>query len=106
LEDDEAEIVVEIDEATTRGEEIVPALCLVGRFLSMKPVYMFTYDVGEDEGDMVSTERITITTVDDGLFLFQFNLHRDLKKVPKGGPWFFGKHIMVLCSMLGEAMPS
>jgi hypothetical protein len=57
LEDDEAEIVVEIDEATTRGEEIVPALCLVGRFLSTKPIYMCTYDVGEDEGDMVSTER-------------------------------------------------
>jgi hypothetical protein len=105
FDEDDGEIVIEEEETHGRGEELVPALCLAGRFLTMRPIRVHTMKEKMKE-IWCLVKGVTISEVGDGVFLFQFNHNHDLEKVLKGGPWFFGKHMLILGSMVGVKDPS
>jgi hypothetical protein len=105
LEDDDDEVEVEIEATPERELEINPALCLVGRFLTNRPIRLQWMKVAM--GGVWSPVRgVTIKQAETGIFVFQFHHHLDLKKVLKGGPWFYNKHMLILGSMAEANVPS
>jgi hypothetical protein len=105
LEDDDDEVEVEIEATPERELEINLALCLVGRFLTNRPIRLQWMKVAM--GGVWSPVRgVTIKQAETGIFVFQFHHHLDLKKVLKGGPWFYNKHMLILGSMAEASVPS
>jgi hypothetical protein len=104
LEDVEDEIEIPEDEEQRVGDAFDPALCLVGRFLTNRPVR--TNMVKGHMSDVWTPVRgVTIKEVNPGIFIFRFFHHLDVQKVLKGGPWFFNKHMLILGPMGGGEEP-
>ncbi|MCI04629.1 DUF4283 domain protein [Trifolium medium] len=97
LDDVEDEIEIPEEEIRT-GDAFDPALCLVGRFLTNRPVR--AHMVKGHMSDVWTPVRgVAIREVKAGIFMFRFFHHLDVQKVLKGGPWFFNKHMLILGPM-------
>ncbi|MCH94705.1 hypothetical protein A2U01_0015670, partial [Trifolium medium] len=69
--------------------------CLVGRFLSNRPIH-----VNSMKATMADVWRpvkgVKIKEATTGLFLFQFSHELDMEEVLQGGPWTFDNHILIV----------
>jgi hypothetical protein len=104
LEEEEDEIELPEEELARGGGGFNHALCLIGRFLTNKPIR--SHMVKGHMRDVWSLVKgIDVREVNMGVFIFQFCHHRDIQKVLKGGPWFFNKHMLVLGAMTEGESP-
>jgi hypothetical protein len=91
--EEEEEIEIPEQEISISREGFNPDLCLVGRFLTNKPVR--EKEMMENMAGVWTPVRgVAIRELGRGRFLFQFFHKLDLHKVLKGGPWFFNKHMV------------
>jgi hypothetical protein len=94
LVEEEEEIEIPEQEISISREGFNPDLCLVGRFLTNKPVR--EKEMMENMAGVWTPVRgVAIRELGRGRFLFQFFHKLDLHKVLKGGPWFFNKHMVI-----------
>jgi hypothetical protein len=77
------------------GEQIDFRWCLLGRFLSNRPIHVNSMKV-----TMANIWRpvkgVKIKETTPGLFLFQFAHALDMEAVLQGGPWMFDNHMLIL----------
>lgn len=80
-------------------------LCLLGRFLSDKPIRSH---IMKDRlsGIWRPGRGVSIKEVEPGLFRFQFFHKVDLLRILNGGPWSFDNYMLVLTSMQIGDVPS
>jgi 14-3-3 protein epsilon len=77
------------------GEQIDFRWCLLGRFLSDRPIHVNSMKVTmANIWRPVKGVKIKETTPD--LFLFQFAHALDMEAVLQGGPWMFDNHMLIL----------
>ncbi|MCH80235.1 hypothetical protein A2U01_0001001 [Trifolium medium] len=98
LVDEEEEFEIPEEELQKEGGGFNPALCLVGRFLTNKPVRVDSM-MENMAGVWTPVKGVAIKEVKQGRFIFQFFHHLDVQKVLRGGPWFFNKHMLILGAM-------
>lgn len=90
----------EAEESEVQGEEgpvevANPRLCLVGCFLTDRPirVHMVKDNMA---GFWYPGCGVSIKEAETRIFLFQFFHHLDIQKVLKQGPWHFDNHLLIL----------
>lgn len=91
--DDKEDTIISLRRGTNHGDAINEQLCLVGRFLTRKPIRTL---VMKDKLAVIwqPGDGISIKVLDSNLFLFQFYHWRYVNKVLSGGPWHFHGHML------------
>lgn len=104
LSDDEEE-VLDFQVNQNEGTKADPHLCLVGRFLTKKPIR--TYAMKERMASVWQPgKKVAIKEAATGIYLFQFFHKLDMQKVMNGGPWFFDGHLLILGQMGATDLPT
>ena len=85
----------EYNEAVVQTENNDMQWCLVGKFLTEKPIN-FMYMKNTMTGLWRSVRGMCIKDVDQNLFLFQFYHHLDMNRVIRDGQWTFDQHLLLL----------
>ncbi|XP_058759140.1 uncharacterized protein At4g02000-like [Vicia villosa] len=70
-------------------------LCLIGRFLSDRPIHLKSMKARMAD-IWRPVHQVTIKEAMEGRFLFQFNHRLDMEAVQKGGPWTYDSHLLIL----------
>ncbi|MCI22704.1 DUF4283 domain protein, partial [Trifolium medium] len=100
---EEEELEIQVDDSQEKNEN--PALCLVGRFLTERPIRIRIMKEKMAEY-WQPVCKVAIKEVNSNLFLFQFFHPKDLERVLKQGPWSFDGHTLVLGLMQQGCVPS
>lgn len=98
LSDDEEE-TLDFQEQDTEEKRADPNPCLVGRFLTTKPIQ--PHIMKERMATVWQPgRRVSIKEIEKGIFLFQFFHKLDVQRVMNGSPWSFDGYILIL-SLVG-----
>jgi hypothetical protein len=102
--EEEDEIEITIDDSTGNQEEN-HALCLVGRFLTDRPIRtrMMKEKISEFWQPVC---KVAIKEINPNLFLFQFFHPRDMERVLKQGPWSFDGHTSIIGLLQQGSVPT
>ncbi|XVF68232.1 hypothetical protein PTKIN_Ptkin10aG0188700 [Pterospermum kingtungense] len=101
--EEDEELILEVVEE--QQLDVNPDLCLVGRFLTDKPI---RFHIMKHRMASIWQPRkgINIKEITPHLFAFQFFHMVDLKRVLEGGPWTFDNHLLLLHSLSPGEIPS
>lgn len=69
--------------------------CLVGRFLCGRPIHVKSMNVRIVDL-CIPIKDVAIKQVNKGLFLFHFAHVLDMEAAPKGNPWTFDSHMLIV----------
>lgn len=94
-EEDEGNLKVTVEEEKGSGVQDAPSFLLVGQLLTNRQIRA---QLMKDETVDIwrPLKEVSIKVLENGLFLIQFFYHLDVKRIVKGGPWFFDKHMLIL----------
>ncbi|MCH81632.1 DUF4283 domain protein [Trifolium medium] len=102
INDEDDELELEIDEDGPQKKE--QYFCLVGRFLTNRPIRVKT--MMSKMGEIWQPGRgMDIEEAYPGLFIFKFFHQIDVQHVLKQGPWSFDNHTLVLNTLMDEEDP-
>lgn len=102
VEEDDDVTVLHVD--NNGGQIMEDGLCLVGRFLSDKPIR--SHIMKERlAGVWRPGKGVTIDEPEPGLFIFQFYHKIDLQRIFSGGPWSFDNYMLVLAVLEAGQRP-
>ncbi|MCI30291.1 DUF4283 domain protein [Trifolium medium] len=104
LSDDEDEVLT-FDNSQTEDVKVDPALCLIGRFLTNKPIK--NHVMKETMANLWQPGRkVSIKEIDRGIYVFQFFHKLDMQRILNGGPWHFDGHLLLLSPVDPYVPPS
>jgi len=89
------DIEIEIPDDETQSHDTQAQLCLVGRFITNKPIR--TYIMKEKMAAIwLPVKGVNIEEASSGIFVFQFYHTKDVQRVLRLGPWSFDNHLLVI----------
>lgn len=92
VEEEDGGFCIDVEKDDTQSFDL--ALCLVGRFLTDRPIRHVMKE--RMAGVWRPGRKVLVKEIDTGIFVFQFFHKLDIQRIFNGGPWYFDNHILLM----------